>query len=62
MTTDIDTVTCYAGGEGVRRSELVDWYLKEIEQDIETIEELTSKKILVEKIIERLMHHVSAQD
>lgn len=44
---------------GTRRSELVNWYLKEIESEIETEQELIEKKTLVEKIIYRLTHHVS---
>lgn len=45
-------------GGGMRRSEIINWYLKEIEADIESVEELADKKALVEKIIDRLMHHV----
>jgi DNA replication licensing factor MCM6 len=52
-------VALVAGEGGVQRSQLVDWYLKEIEADIEDTEELVAKKILVEKIVERLVHHVS---
>ena len=44
---------------GIRRGELVNWYLKEVEADIETIEELAEKKVLVEKVIDRLVQHVS---
>ena len=44
---------------GVRQEELVNWYLKEIESEIETVQELTDKKLLVEKVIDRLVHHVS---
>ena len=44
---------------GVRQGELVNWYLKEIEGEIETLQELTDKKLLVEKVIDRLVHHVS---
>lgn len=47
------------GDGGARQSQLINWYLKEIEADIETVEELTAKKLLVEKIVERLVHHVS---
>lgn len=42
----------------MRRSDIINWYLKEIEGDIESVEELADKKALVEKIIDRLMHHV----
>ena len=43
----------------MRQEELVNWYLKEIEGEIETVQELTDKKLLVEKVIDRLVHHVS---
>ncbi len=43
---------------GVRHSHLVDWYLKEIESEIESEQELIEKKTLVEKVIYRLIHHV----
>ena len=51
----------YISGEdgGVRHSELVNWYLKEIESEIETEAELMEKKTLVEKVVTRLIHHVS---
>lgn len=43
----------------MRKSQLVNWYLKEIESEIETETELIRRKLLVEKVIERLIHHVS---
>jgi len=46
--------------EGLKRSQVVDWYLNEIEDDIETEAELLEKKELVEKVIDRLIHHVRA--
>ena len=39
--------------------DLVNWYLKEVEAEIETVKELTDKKLLVEKVIDRLVNHVS---
>ena len=33
----------------------MNWYLK----DIKTVQELTNKKLFVEKVIDRLVHHVS---
>lgn len=42
---------------GLRRSELVGWYLKEIESEIDSEAELIEKKTIVEKVIERLVHH-----
>lgn len=53
-------MTC-AGGEGTRQGELINWYLGEIEEDIESVEMLAEKKVLVEKVIERLVHHVSVE-
>ena len=41
-----------------RQAELVNWYLSEIEEDIESVEMLAEKKLLVEKVIERLVQHV----
>ena len=39
--------------------EEVNWYLKEVEADIETIEELAEKNVLVEKVIDCQVQHVS---
>lgn len=44
---------------GVRLKELINWYLKEVEGEIDTVQELTDKKLLVEKVIDRLVNHVS---
>ncbi len=38
----------------------MNWYLKEIESQIETEQELLEKKTLAEKVIYRLVHIVSA--
>jgi len=48
---------------GTRRSELVNWYLKEMESEIETEAELNERKILAEKVITRLTNvdHVIIQ-
>ena len=43
---------------GVRRGQLVNWYLKEMEAEIESEAELIERKTLVEKVIFRLVHHV----
>lgn len=45
--------------EGLKRSRIVDWYLNEIGDTIDTEEELIEKKELVEKVIKRLIEHVS---
>ena len=47
-------------GSGLRQSQLVQWYLEEIESDIDSEAELLEKKTLVEKVIYRLIHHVSS--
>ncbi|XP_044262002.1 DNA replication licensing factor Mcm6 [Tribolium madens] len=43
--------------EGIRRSDLVEWYLNLIAEDIESEEELLEKKELIEKVIDRLIYH-----
>ena len=46
----------------MRQSQLVNWYLSEIEGDIDSVEMLAEKKVLVEKVIERLTHHVRERE
>jgi len=41
---------------------VVDWYLKEIEHEIDNEEELRQKKILTDKVLDRLIEHVSIVD
>ncbi|NWV77827.1 MCM6 factor, partial [Dasyornis broadbenti] len=41
----------------LKRSELINWYLKEIESEIESEEELINKKKIIEKVIHRLTHY-----
>lgn len=43
---------------GVRQTDLVNWYLKEMEHEIESEAELVEKKNLVEKVIHKLVHMV----
>ncbi|XP_012251592.2 DNA replication licensing factor Mcm6 [Athalia rosae] len=43
--------------EGIRKSELVAWYLDKIQEQIESEEELLERKGLIEKIIDRLIYH-----
>ncbi|XP_046687429.1 LOW QUALITY PROTEIN: DNA replication licensing factor Mcm6-like, partial [Homalodisca vitripennis] len=43
--------------EGIRRSDVVNWYLEKISDQIDTEEELVEKKALIEKIIDRLIFH-----
>ncbi|XP_063216814.1 DNA replication licensing factor Mcm6 [Bacillus rossius redtenbacheri] len=42
---------------GMQRSEIVSWYLEQIQEHIESEEELLEKKALVEKVIDRLVYH-----
>ena len=51
MATDSDA--------GLRRSDLVNWYLHDIEAEIDSEAELMERKTIVEKVIFRLVHHVS---
>jgi hypothetical protein len=44
---------------GLHQSQLIQWYLEEIEGDIDSEAELLEKKTMVEKVINRLVHHVS---
>ncbi|XP_066489115.1 DNA replication licensing factor MCM6 [Tiliqua scincoides] len=41
----------------LRKSELINWYLKEIESEIDSEEELINKKKIIEKVIHRLTHY-----
>jgi DNA replication licensing factor MCM6 len=47
------------GGESLKRSNIVNWYLEQVQDQIETEEELLERKALVEKVIDRLTYHVS---
>ncbi|NXX91057.1 MCM6 factor, partial [Centropus bengalensis] len=41
----------------LKRSELINWYLKEIESEIESEEDLINKKKIIERVIHRLTHY-----
>lgn len=43
----------------MHRSNVVEWYLNNIADQIETEEELIEKKDMFEKIMDRLIYHVS---
>uniref|UniRef100_A0A3Q1IPG8 DNA replication licensing factor MCM6 n=1 Tax=Anabas testudineus TaxID=64144 RepID=A0A3Q1IPG8_ANATE len=43
--------------EELKKSAVVNWYLKEIESEIESEEELVNKKGLIDKVIHRLVHY-----
>lgn len=45
--------------EGIRRSHVVGWYLRLIEDQLESEDELIEKKEMMEKVIDRLIYHVS---
>ncbi|KAM3915850.1 DNA replication licensing factor MCM6 [Leptodactylus fuscus] len=40
-----------------KRSDLINWYLKEIESEIDSEEELMNRKQIIEKVIHRLVHY-----
>ncbi|KAG8453222.1 hypothetical protein GDO86_000015, partial [Hymenochirus boettgeri] len=41
----------------LRKSELINWYLKEIESEIDSEEELVNRKQIIDKVIHRLVHY-----
>ncbi|KAM7401191.1 hypothetical protein PAMA_005402 [Pampus argenteus] len=43
--------------EELKKSAVVNWYLKEIESEIDSEEDLVNKKGLIEKVIHRLVHY-----
>lgn len=43
--------------EGIRRDDLISWYLETIEDQMESEEELIERKTLIEKVIDRLICH-----
>ncbi|XP_047446608.1 DNA replication licensing factor MCM6 [Mugil cephalus] len=43
--------------EELKKSAVVNWYLKEIESEIDSEEELINRKGLIEKVIHRLVHY-----
>ncbi|XP_075876778.1 DNA replication licensing factor MCM6 [Nelusetta ayraudi] len=43
--------------EELKKSSLVNWYLQEIESEIDSEEALVSKKALIEKVLHRLVHY-----
>jgi DNA replication licensing factor MCM6 len=52
-------LTEQGSSEGLKRSDVVAWYLEQVQDQIETEEELLERKTLVEKVIDRLIYHVS---
>lgn len=49
----------YSDDSGLRKSELVEWYLGEMEAEMESEDDVIQRKTLAEKVIYRLIHHVS---
>lgn len=45
--------------EELKKSAVVNWYLKEIESEIDSEEELVNRKGMIEKVIQRLVDYVS---
>lgn len=43
--------------EGIKKSELVQWYLEQIQDMLESEDDLIERKVLVERLIERLITH-----
>ena len=44
---------------GIRQSQLVNWYLNEIQDEIEGEEELIRKRLIVERVIRHLVEKVN---
>lgn len=61
ITFFIDTCAAAEEEEELKKSAVVNWYLKEIESEIDSEEELVNKKGLIEKVLHRLVHYVSPQ-
>lgn len=61
MQSNLVTDACVAAEEEeeLKKSAVVNWYLTEIESEIDSEEELVNKKGLIEKVIHRLVHYVS---
>lgn len=52
-------ISLFVGERGLRRQELVNWYLTEMEGDIDSEQQLLENKMLTEMVIDRLIQHVS---
>lgn len=42
---------------GMKKIEIINWYLEQVQDQIETEEELIARKTLIEKVIDRLINH-----
>lgn len=45
---------------GLLRSDIINWYLEKIEDQINDESELLEKKSFIEKVLDRLIHNVSS--
>lgn len=45
--------------QGIRRSGLVEWYLEQIQESIDTEQELIERKTIIDKVIDRLIYKVN---
>lgn len=43
----------------LKKSQVVDWYLEKIQDTIDSEEELIERKMIIDKVIERLIYKVS---
>ena len=48
--------------EELKKSAVINWYLKEMESEIDSEEELIHKKSLIEKVLHRLVHYVRTHE
>lgn len=46
----------------MRKSDVVDWYLEQIQDTIDTEQELIEKKTIIDKVIERLIYKVRQRE
>jgi hypothetical protein len=60
INSQISNSCLFLGEEvtGVHKSELITWYLNEIESTIENEQQLVEQNAIIEKIIYRLIHYV----
>lgn len=43
--------------EGTRREDLINWYLEQVAEEMESEDDIIERKTLIEKVIHRLIHH-----
>ncbi|XP_065357842.1 DNA replication licensing factor Mcm6 [Calliphora vicina] len=57
MRTEEARCETEASDTGMKRSDVVTWYLEQVADQIESEDELISRKNLIEKVIDRLIYH-----